>query len=90
LTVHALFFYTMEREVSTLVTLRQLREGRLLTQSELAEALDVTTGAISQIERGLSRPRFKLARRICDYFGIEPSELELPKTREGQAPKKVA
>ena len=60
-----------------MATVRELRERRLLTQGELAEALGVSVGAISQIERGVTRPRFKLARRICEFFGIEPSELEL-------------
>ena len=73
-----------------MATLRELREGRLLTQGELAEALEVSVGTISQIERGVSRPRFKLARRICAYFGIEPSELDLPKAQETRAPNKAA
>ena len=69
-----------------MATLRELREGRLLTQEELAGTLGVTPGTISQIERGVNRPRLKLARRICEYFGIQPSELELPES----APKKAA
>lgn len=68
-----------------MATLRALREKRLLTQAELAGELGVTVGAISQIERGISRPRFKLIRRICEFFAIQPDELDLPETT-----KKVA
>jgi len=59
-----------------MATLRELRERKLLTQAELADKLGVTAGAISQIERGVTRPRFKLTRRIGEFFGIEPTELE--------------
>jgi transcriptional regulator with XRE-family HTH domain len=71
--------------VNTLSTLRELRERRLLTQSELANELGVTVGAISQIERGISRPRFRLIRRICEFFNVQPDELDLPETAKKAA-----
>lgn len=53
----------------------KLRKEKKLTQRELAEALSVTTQAVSKWERGLGCPDVSLLRPLADYFNISISEL---------------
>lgn len=50
--------------------LRELREKRGLSQSEVAEAIGVTTGLIGQIERGDRRGSVDTIRRLANFFGV--------------------
>jgi DNA-binding XRE family transcriptional regulator len=72
------------RSRQRMATLRELREGRLLTQVQLANELGTTPGTIYRIESGRTRPRMTLMRTICSYFNVKPNEIEFPE------PKKVA
>lgn len=45
--------------------LQQLRTHANLTQSQLAEACDVSIDTISNIERGIHGPRFELLERLA-------------------------
>ncbi len=51
--------------------LRELREGRGLTQEELAKVLGVTRQTIIAIERGKYDPSLKLAFKIARFFGVK-------------------
>ncbi|ASI98955.1 helix-turn-helix transcriptional regulator [Thermococcus celer] len=55
--------------------LRELREGRGLTQEELARALGVTRQTIIAIEKGRYDPSLRLAFRIARFFGVKIEEV---------------
>ena len=50
--------------------LKQLRINADLTQSQLAEACDVSIDTISNIERGIHGPRFELLERLTISLNI--------------------
>jgi transcriptional regulator with XRE-family HTH domain len=49
-------------------TLRDLRKGMNITQSDLADRLSLTSGALSQIENGLISPSLNTLISIAEYF----------------------
>lgn len=55
--------------------IRELRETRGLSQSDLAEALGVNQSTISNWERGKMEPTIYNVRRIADALGVEPGAL---------------
>jgi tetratricopeptide (TPR) repeat protein/transcriptional regulator with XRE-family HTH domain len=56
--------------------LKRLREGKSLSQDELAAASGVATRTISDIERGVSlRPRPSTVRMLADALGLAGQEL---------------
>ncbi len=56
--------------------LRALREGRALTQGEVAERAGMkTTTVISRIEHGLVQPRAKTLRRLAEALGVAVEKL---------------
>lgn len=50
--------------------MKQAREAANLTQSQLAERIDRTKVAVSNVERGLSLPGLNTLQAICDVTGI--------------------
>lgn len=44
------------------------RKKKKLTQEELAAALDLSVGFISQLERGITKPSLDTLSDICDYL----------------------
>ncbi len=59
-------------------SLRLLREGAGLSQSECASALGVTRQTVISIERGHFDPRLSLAFRISRLFEVPIEELFRP------------
>ena len=55
--------------------LRALRERRLLTQAELAEAASMSRDQVSRIERDEVDPRFSTIRKLAKALGVDPQEL---------------
>ena len=61
------------------IQVRTARNGRGLTQEELAEQIDMTTETVSNIERGCTLPEMKTLDRLSrsleipllDFFGDE-------------------
>lgn len=53
------------------VKLRELREARGITQTALADAVNVSNTTISMIEIGVNNPSVKLAKKLAKYFGVE-------------------
>lgn len=51
--------------------IQQLRKARRHTQEQMAEALDVTPGYISQIERGITRPNLDMLGSIAQYLDCD-------------------
>ncbi|MBA3822413.1 MAG: helix-turn-helix transcriptional regulator [Ktedonobacterales bacterium] len=58
------------------VTLRQLRESRLLSQNDLAVAVGVLQTTVSNWERGEQRPQFAQLRKLAEFFKLNPQELQ--------------
>lgn len=50
--------------------LRELRDERRLTQTELANALHISKSAISSYEIGASLPPMERALELADFFGV--------------------
>lgn len=46
-----------------------LRESKKMSQAELAKAVGISRPYLSDIERGISDPTTKIARRICEVLG---------------------
>jgi transcriptional regulator with XRE-family HTH domain len=52
------------------VRIRELRQARKMTVKELAAAAEVSTGLISQVERGLTDPSLETLRRLARALGL--------------------
>ena len=55
--------------------LKKYRQDKKLSQAELAEHCDVTTGTIGNIECGLAKPSFDLILKIPSVLNIHPAML---------------
>jgi putative transcriptional regulator len=54
---------------------KELRTGRGLSQSDLAEALDVSRQTIISIEKGRYMPSLPLALTLARFFGTHVEEV---------------
>jgi transcriptional regulator with XRE-family HTH domain len=57
------------------LTIRTLREGLNLTQTELGRALGVSRAAISAWESGVNAPRGKRLKKLSDALGVTVGQL---------------
>ena len=55
--------------------IRELRQSKNMTQSELGRALGVTSQSVSKWEQNTTSPDLLLLPRIARYFGISMDEL---------------
>lgn len=55
--------------------IRQWREHKNLTLEQVAEELDVTAGALSQLERGVTSYTQPMLEALAYLFGCEPVDL---------------
>lgn len=55
--------------------IRKLREHHGLSQVELGRIAGVSDKAVSTWENGLKVPRMGAVERICDYFGLQRSDI---------------
>lgn len=53
----------------------KLRQGKGMTQRDLAKALGVSCGTISNYENGQRTPNFEMMEVLADYFNVPMSEL---------------
>lgn len=58
-----------------MLTLREARLRRRMSQQSLADRAGVARVTVSQIELGKSGPRPHIARRLADALGFQPSEI---------------
>lgn len=66
---------------------KQLREQRGTTQEALAYEAGITTGTLSQLERGISNPSWGTLQAIAKALGISMVELaKLAKKIEDESP----
>lgn len=74
------------------MTLKELREQNDLTQCDLAELLGVSQACVGNYESGIRRPRPKVAEKIADLFGLNPTELweMLYASKESEVPANAA
>lgn len=48
-----------------------LRNEKNITQSQLAEKLNISPSAIGMYEQGRRKPSYELLEEICDYFNVD-------------------
>ncbi len=58
-----------------MVTLREARLRRLLSQRDLAEQAGVALKTVVDVEHGRIEPRLSTMRRLCEALDVEPSEI---------------
>ncbi|MEG1603448.1 MAG: helix-turn-helix transcriptional regulator [Cloacibacillus sp.] len=56
--------------------LRFMRFKEKMTQSQMAEMLQISAERYSRIERGLSFPDERICRALAQFFGLEGQEGE--------------
>ena len=55
--------------------IQELRKGRRVTQSELADAVEVTRQTIISLENGKYNASLILAHKIAQYFGMNIEDI---------------
>ena len=55
--------------------LSEIRKGKKIKQTELAEMLNVSQQVISNIERGVTTPDIEFLKKMADMFNISLDEL---------------
>jgi transcriptional regulator with XRE-family HTH domain len=55
--------------------LHRVREDRLMTQQELAEAADLNLSTVMRIENDRVEPRFSTIRKLATALDVDPREL---------------
>lgn len=55
--------------------IQELRKKKRITQSELADILDVTRQTIISLENGKYKASLVLAHKIAQYFGLPIEEI---------------
>lgn len=58
-----------------MLTLREARQRRHMSQQALADRAGVARVTVSQIELGKSEPRPHIARRLSEALGVDPAEI---------------
>lgn len=58
------------------MTLRELRESALLKQEEVAKKLKVDQSAVSNWERGTSKPLRKYRKKLSKLYGVTEEVLD--------------
>ena len=64
-----------EGSMQGVTSLRALREGRFLTQQELANLSGVAKVTIARIETAVTIPTYATVRKLASALGVEPGEL---------------
>ena len=69
--------------------IRKTRAKAGITQSELAEMMNMTDNQISNIERGLCEPHAEVLRRISEVLGVSTDSLLFDMVEDGPLVAKV-
>lgn len=70
--------------------IKVLRKRRKLTQPELAEAIDRSVDALSNLERGISLPNFETLERLSAALGVPVRDFFPASPEEERDPKRAA
>ena len=67
----------MNKDLKLAVGLRikQARMHKGLSQAELAEVIDRSVEAVSNLERGINMPAIEKLQEICEFLGLELASL---------------
>lgn len=65
----------IRKGVLSTLNVERIRKEKGLTQSELAEKMNVTQGAISMIETGERKPSFDVLCRMAEVLDVTIDEL---------------
>jgi len=63
-------------------TIRELREERGESRSDLADALGVTLDEVTEWELGRAKPTLSRVRLLSEHFEVRDDEINLEPTRE--------
>lgn len=66
--------------------LRKIREDRLISQRDLARAIQIETAQISRYERGLALPSLETLIDLCEYLRVSISMLVYGKDEKLELP----
>lgn len=67
--------------------LKELREQRGVSREQVAAVAGTSLATIMRLEAGTAMPRFDVARRIADYFGVPVDSIEWEQTPDDSAGK---
>lgn len=62
-----------------MLTLKQWRLDRFLTQAELASKSRLCRDTVNQVERGKQKPAIRTVRNLAGALKVEPGEIRFPK-----------
>ena len=57
-------------------TLKKLRLGLFITQSELAEKANICRDTANQVERGRQKPSLRTVRKIAEALSVQPGYIK--------------
>lgn len=66
----------MARRIDVGTEIRAIRRERGMTQTTLADALEVPQASISRLESGATRPRWAVVARVLALLEVTPEEWE--------------
>lgn len=69
--------------------IRMLRKRRMLTQPDLAEVIDRSVDALSNLERGISLPNFETLERLSAALGVPVRDFFPGSPEEERDPKRA-
>ncbi|PGB54327.1 helix-turn-helix transcriptional regulator [Bacillus anthracis] len=67
----------------------KLREDKGLKQFEIAKTLDISSNYYCEIEKGKKNPRWSIAMRIAEFFGVSVDNFFYNPTRVSRAEKGI-
>lgn len=57
------------------ITLKGARVNAGLTQTEVAERLNVSTVSVNKWENGRAEPTFNTVKKLCELYGVDLSQI---------------
>jgi transcriptional regulator with XRE-family HTH domain len=71
-------------------TIRQLRQERGESETQLAEALGATLQEIQDLERGIASPSVERLRLLTEHFGVDETAIDLEPHRPPSLGERLA
>ena len=60
--------------------LKEIRLNQKKTLKEVSNTIDVSIGFVSRIENGSSKPSLETLIKLCNYYGVDVSEITVNET----------